>query len=166
MGTQRLKKVPTGTRSPKWRPMWPQWCAQRTVPHKTCLALALVRPMGKQLQHGVTHIPLPLDEQLLEDGLMHIEDNFIHMLSHAYEFTHQNRLKNNAQVLAFGIYLGLHALLKILCRTCCRCCPPLSTGTSKPVNRQHSRHHKSEHIIQWRYHNVSTSARLSTARHL
>ena len=25
MGTQKLKKVPMGTGSPKWGPMWPQW---------------------------------------------------------------------------------------------------------------------------------------------
>ena len=26
MGTQKLKKVPMGTGSPKWGPMWAQWC--------------------------------------------------------------------------------------------------------------------------------------------
>ena len=29
MGTQKLKKVPMGTGSPKWGPMWAQWGSPR-----------------------------------------------------------------------------------------------------------------------------------------
>ena len=33
MGTQKLKKVPMGSRVPKWGPMWEQWDATATVLH-------------------------------------------------------------------------------------------------------------------------------------
>ena len=64
MGTQKLKKVPMGTRVSKWGPMWEQWTCMRNVmgsfQHTLFkhLFLGAVQP-AVQGSHPLTRCPLP-----------------------------------------------------------------------------------------------------------